>query len=108
MVRYGATAGFVGRGIQGIIANNMFTIEPNENIDKAYIYTFLKMEKIYELLNKSNGSSAMPALNFGVVSDVNIIYPQIDEQIRICNFFNNLDTLITLHQCKNFCLIYQT
>ncbi|MEQ1724246.1 MAG: restriction endonuclease subunit S, partial [Pseudobdellovibrio sp.] len=32
MVRYGASTGFIGRGLIGAIANNMFTIEPNSKI----------------------------------------------------------------------------
>jgi len=100
MVRYGASAGFVGRGIKGVIANNMFVVTPDNGINKSYLYSFLKMERIYELLNKSNGSSAMPALNFGAVSNINIIYPKVKEQIKIGAFFAQLDNLITLHQRK--------
>lgn len=98
MVRYGATAGYVGRGIKGIIANNMFTVNPNDSVEKDFLYTFLKMEKIYTELNTSNGSSAMPALNFGMVGSLEIVYPSNAEQVKIGNYFEHLDNLITLHQ----------
>ena len=100
MVRYGATAGYVGRGIKGIIANNMFTVNPNDSVEKDFLYTFLKMEKIYTELNTSNGSSAMPALNFGMVGSLEIVYPSNAEQVKIGNYFEHLDNLITLHQRK--------
>ena len=100
VVRYGATAGFVGHGITGIIANNMFTINPSDSINKDFLYTFMKQDKMYESLNSSNGSSAMPAINFGIMSNIEISYPTIEEQARIGDYFANLDNLITLHQRK--------
>ncbi|MGO3786962.1 MAG: restriction endonuclease subunit S [Pseudoalteromonas prydzensis] len=44
MVRYGATSGFVGRGLSGVLANNLFVISPDESIlSKTYLYTFLTL-----------------------------------------------------------------
>ena len=103
VVRYGATAGFVGRGITGIIANNMFTINPLEELDKEFLYTYMKQEKMYNYLNLSNGSSAMPAINFGIMKSLDISYPSTEEQQQIGAYFSNLDHLITLHQHEEFC-----
>lgn len=98
IVRYGATAGFVGHGITGVLANNMFTVNPENDVAKDYLYIYLKQDKIYKKLNNSNGSSAMPALNFSTVKDVEIAYPLVAEQDKIGELFKNLDNLITLHQ----------
>ena len=65
----------------------------------------MKQEKIYKKLNGSNGSSAMPALNFGTVKDVEIAYPTNNEQLKIEVLFNNLDNLITLHQHNSILVI---
>lgn len=100
LVRYGATAGFVGHGIKGVIANNMFTVTPNSNINKDFLYTILKQDKIYNKLNSSNGSSAMPALNFGSVSILKFSYPSIDEQNKLTNLINLLDKKIELQSKK--------
>ena len=100
LVRYGATAGFVGHGIKGIIANNMFTVTPNDELDKDYLYTYLKQERIYNKLNNSNGSSAMPALNFGSVSILQIAYPKIAEQKKVSNLISLLDKKIELQTKK--------
>ena len=100
LVRYGATAGFVGHGIKGVIANNMFTVTPNSNINKDFLYTILKQDKIYNKLNSSNGSSAMPALNFGSVSILKFSYPSIDEQNKLTNLINLLDKKIELQTKK--------
>ena len=108
IVRYGATAGFVGHGITGVLANNMFTVNPENDVAKDYLYIYLKQDKIYKKLNNSNGSSAMPALNFGTVKDVGIAYPLVAEQEKIGELFTNLDNLITLHQRKfNDILVYK-
>lgn len=100
MVRYGATAGFIGRGIEGILANNMFSINPTQKIVKDYLYIYLKQDKIYKQLNNSNGSSAMPAINFSLVGNLNITYPNFEEQEKIGTFFKTLDDTIALHQQK--------
>ena len=100
LVRYGATAGFVGHGIKGVIANNMFTVTPNSSINKDFLYTILKQDKIYNKLNSSNGSSAMPALNFGSVSILKFSYPSIDEQNKLTNLINLLDKKIELQTKK--------
>ncbi len=100
MVRYGATAGFIGRGIEGILANNMFSINPTQKIVKDYLYIYLKQDKIYKQLNNSNGSSAMPAINFSLVGNLNITYPNFEEQEKIGTFFKQLDDTIDLHQHK--------
>ena len=100
MVRYGATAGFIGRGIEGILANNMFSINPTQKIVKDYLYIYLKQDKIYKQLNNSNGSSAMPAINFSLVGNLNITYPNFEEQEKIGTFFKQLDDTIDLHQRK--------
>ena len=102
VVRYGATAGYIGHGITGIIANNMFTINPSSTINKKFLYTFMKQEKMYENLNSSNGSSAMPAINFGIMSNIEISYPSIKEQERIGEYFDTIDNLITLHQREQY------
>ena len=103
VVRYGATAGFIGRGITGIIANNMFTINPSEELNKEFLYTYMKQDKMYNYLNLSNGSSAMPAINFGIMTSLNITYPSVAEQQKIGAYFSILDHLITLHQHKQNC-----
>ena len=43
IVRYGATAGFIGRGFSGVLANNLFKLKPNHKLlDDEYLYHYLK------------------------------------------------------------------
>lgn len=82
MVRYGASAGFVGDGIEGVIANNMFTITVDKELTE-YVKLYLRSPHMYKLLNGSGGSSAMPALNFKVVSQIEIDIPDKVEREQI-------------------------
>lgn len=79
---------------------NVFTCtgDPSEELNKEFLYTYMKQDKMYNYLNLSNGSSAMPAINFGIMTSLNITYPSVAEQQKIGTYFSNLDHLITLHQ----------
>lgn len=90
MVRYGCP-GVVGRGIDGVIANNMFKIDVIDGlITKDYLFYYLKSSEVFNRLNKSGGSSTMPAINFKVVSDINIAIPPLAEQERIVKRIESL------------------
>lgn len=95
MVRYGASAGFIGRGLKGVIANNMFRIIPiSIEIDKIYLYYFLISyhPQIYIALCIS--SSAMPALTFTQISKMNIPLPPLPEQHRIAEILSQIDNTL--------------
>ena len=89
MVRYGATAGFVGGGIEGLIANNMFVVDVKKDI-REYIKVFLKSPAIYHELNTSGGSTAMPALNFKTASAIEVPLPSEKEQTEIVRILDDL------------------
>ena len=79
MVRYGSP-GLIGRGKSGVIANNLFRIKINiENLTNDYLSLFLSQYKIQKYLS-SQGSATMPALNFGQLKTVNVLYPKSIEQ----------------------------
>ena len=100
MVRYGATAGYVGRGMVGVIANNLFRISPEGILLNDYLYLFLKQEKIFNILNKSTGASAMPAVNFSQVGNLKIAVPPLSEQRRICDIVNKIEESIVMNNQK--------
>ena len=55
----------------------------------------------YELLNSTKLESLGHARHYiSVVQPTDIVVPEISEQIKISNFYFNLDNLITLHQRK--------
>ena len=83
MVRYGSP-GLIGRGKSGVIANNLFRIKINiENLTNDYLSLFLSQYKIQKYLS-SQGSATMPALNFGQLKTVNVLFPKsITQQKQI-------------------------
>ncbi len=94
MVRYG-TPGLIGRGKSGVIANNLFRIQIGiTELTNDYLSLFLSQEKIKSYLS-SQGSSTMPALNFGQLKKVKITYPPLPEQKRIVSIldkaFDNIE-----------------
>ena len=100
MVRYGATAGYVGRGMAGVIANNLFRISPEGILLNDYLYLLLKQEKIFNILNKSTGASAMPAVNFSQVGNLKIAVPPLSEQRRIYDIVNKIEESIVMNNQK--------
>lgn len=95
VVRYGASAGYVGRGINGIIANNLFTIRPINSalLNKSYLYHYLNAQVIQKQLNNTQ-SSGMPALNFQTINNLHILLPEYQEQRQIAVFLDKIDERI--------------
>ncbi len=92
MVRYGATAGFVGGGLEGVLANNLFKIQYDKNIfNREYLFYVLKSEHFYSKLMEKRKGGAMPSISFGVISDMDIQIPPIDIQnefAKIVNYYS--------------------
>ena len=89
MVRYGASAGYVGRGLEGALANNLFKISPTTNtITNNFLSSFLKIS--YTYFQKEMSGSAMPALNFSMVEDLIITLPPIYEQKQIADYLDKM------------------
>ena len=95
VVRYGASAGYVGRGVNGIIANNLFTIRPINSalLNKSYLYHYLNAPVIQKQLNNTQ-SSGMPALNFQTINNLHILLPEYQEQHQIAVFLDKIDERI--------------
>ena len=93
MVRYGA-AGEVGHGISGVIANNMFLIDPLIDINKDYLFYYLAQNKIRLKLLASSTSTTMPALNFKIVNDLEVPLYEKDKQDEIVAILDKLSSVI--------------
>ena len=86
IVRYGASAGFVCRGLDGVLANNMFKLNKKVKIDNDYIYYFFNSNRILEEMMPK--STAMPALDFSTMYNIKIPLYKLDEQRKISNILN--------------------
>ena len=96
VVRYGATAGFISRGLSGVLANNLFSIRPKDEnkILKDFLYKILKQEKVFKYLQSAMSGGAMPALSFSIMRPIKINLPSYLEQQKIASFLGVVDEWI--------------
>ncbi|MHB0754913.1 restriction endonuclease subunit S [Polaribacter sp. M15] len=85
LVRYGASTGFVCRGISGVLANNLFRVIPKDNfkINCDYLYYFLASPVFQRFIKSKMNGAAMPAISFGMVSKILFPITSIENQIKI-------------------------
>jgi type I restriction enzyme M protein len=84
MVRYGASTGFVCSGLEGILANNLFKINPiKENITNKFLFYILKSPIVQDIIYQNTQGVAMPAISFGILGEIKIPIPSIEEQTEI-------------------------
>ena len=92
IVRYGATAGFVGHGYAGILANNLFEVVPDENIlSKDFLYLALKYGTFEQEVHDKAFGAAMPALSFGMMNDIGVVTPDLVTQSSFVDFVKQVD-----------------
>ncbi len=72
----------------------------NEYYDSQFIYTMLNAPEIRDKIIKQSQGNTQIYVNWTSVSQTDYLVPQIEEQIKIGEYFKNLDNLITLHQRK--------
>jgi type I restriction enzyme S subunit len=99
MVRYGASAGFVGYGKKGIIANNLFKF----NFDKkkvlpVYLVQVLQSQRFKIYIKLKSTGSAMPALSFGMLNDYKIAVPPIELQTQFARIVEKTEALKTQYK----------
>jgi len=96
---YGATSGEVAISkLTGAINQAILAIQPMGNYNAEYLMQWLRKSKqniVNTFIQGGQGN-----LSGTIVKNLIIEVPKYDEQLKIGNFFNNLDNLITLHQRK--------
>jgi len=80
VVRYGASAGYVGRGFDGVLANNLFKVSPNKKITNDFLFYYLSSEYVQSYFKRITAGGAMPALSFKTVEVVQIPIIPVEEQ----------------------------
>ncbi|MBT9698816.1 hypothetical protein [Eubacterium ventriosum] len=77
IIRYGASAGQICRGLSGVFANNLFSITPTKVISNSYLYYLLTQSSVLSYITSvGETSSAMPALTHGLISSIPIALPK--------------------------------
>ena len=57
-------------------------------------------------IKSSQAGGGREGLNFQQIGKMEFVFPTLDEQKQIGNYFNNIDHLITLHQRRHLYMKY--
>lgn len=93
MTRTGNT-GQVVTGVNGAFHNNFFKIKFDANVDKDFLYFFLKSHRTQHTILKLAGTSTIPDLNHGDFYRIKLNLPTLPEQQKIASFLSKIDTKI--------------
>lgn len=89
--------------IHGCIHDGWLLIRNNQNIfDLKFLCNLLGTEQLHAQYRRLAAGSAVNNLNKELVSGTNVGVPSKAEQLKIGQFFENLDEYITLHQEEPF------
>lgn len=76
-------------------------LRPNEELISSFLKTEIESDVFQKELLDRKSQSAQPGVYLGELGKIPFAVPLLKEQQQIGTYFRNLDTLITLHQCKN-------
>jgi type I restriction enzyme S subunit len=83
-----------------LLGGDLNVLQPTQFIDPVFLaLTISNGEQQKELSKRAQGKSVVHIHNSDL-QEVNLAYPRLDEQKRICSLFRDFDHLITLHQRK--------
>ena len=83
----------------GVAVGDWWVLKPI-NVDKNFLYRLIQTQQFDNIANQSSGSK-MPRADWNLISNSEFMVPlSKKEQSKIGRYFDNLDNLITLHQCK--------
>ena len=69
-------------------------------VDERYLFQYLKAPFLMDYVDKKATGGTIKHLNQNILVDFPVVMPKKTEQVSIGNFFQRIDTLITLHQRK--------
>jgi type I restriction enzyme S subunit len=93
LVRYGST-GFVCRGLEGALANNLFRVIPKstEKLTNDFLFIYLNSLLFQNVIKATMNGAAMPAISFGLIEDITFPLPPIKAQQTIVRQVDALRT----------------
>ena len=76
--------------------DTLFYAIPREKVDLNFAFD------VFQNIDwkKKDESTGVPSLSKAAINEIDVLVPQYDEQQPLGQFFNRIDNLITLHQCK--------
>lgn len=96
---YGATSGEVSRAkLDGAINQAILAIIPNDDINANFLVEWFRKEK--DKITDTYLQGGQGNLSAQIIKELEVTIPSYDEQNKIGLYFEQLNTLITLHQRK--------
>ena len=86
-----------------IVLSGLHTIpcRPKEKYAKGYLGFYMNSNAYHDQLLPLLQGTKVSSISKSAIQDTNIVYPKSEtEQAKIGSYFQSLDNLITLHQCK--------
>ena len=94
---YGATSGEVSRAkLDGAINQAILAIVPNDDINANFLVEWFRKEK--DKITDTYLQGGQGNLSAQIIKELEVTIPSYDEQNKIGLYFEQLNTLITLHQ----------
>lgn len=81
----------------GIKSGEIWAFFPNKTTSSKFIYAIIQSKRFLNIANISSGTK-MPRADWKKISATIYAVPSNNEQIKIGNFFKQLDDIISLHQ----------
>ena len=82
----------------------VFNVEITKDfVDNKYLFQYLKAPFLMDYVDKKATGGTIKHLNQNILVDFPVVMPKLAEQRLIGAYFEQLDNLITLHQCEEKC-----
>ena len=79
---------------------NSVLIKDTKQVNYLYLYHFLHSPFVEKQLSSGMDGGTQKFVALGNVRNLDILFPSEEEQSKLGEYFDNLDNLITLHQCE--------
>ena len=98
----GKVAYVQGLSMPATLNAGVFNVEIRNTsiVDERYLFQYLKAPFLMDYVDKKATGGTIKHLNQNILVDFPVVMPKKTEQVSIGNFFQIIDTLITLHQRK--------
>ena len=83
-----------------LLGGDLNVITPNKELESMFLALNITYGKSHKDMSKLAQGKSVVHLHNADLKTIDILYPSIPEQKKICEFFKSLDNLITLHQRK--------
>ncbi len=88
----------------GVCSTDIFVIDGNECFDNGFLFYFFANPQIIREATMSSEGTKMPRASWDYLSNLEYVFPRLDEQKTIAQILINLDDKIELNQQMNMAL----